>query len=101
MLYIVVKFQVPTSNTFWDMNYFSLFSVKSRQTDRWTDRRKVMHMSPPCNVHRWAQKMTQQKQSHTHTHIHTHLDVYYTNHFGMIQTKSDNPTGDPTAGSNA
>ncbi len=27
-----------------------------RQTDRQTDRRKATHMSPPCNLHRWAQK---------------------------------------------
>ncbi len=26
--------------------------------DRLTDRRKVIHMSPPCNLHRWAQKWT-------------------------------------------
>ncbi len=27
------------------------------QTDRRTDRREVTHMSPPCNGHRWAQKI--------------------------------------------
>ncbi len=27
------------------------------QTDRQTDRQKTAHMSPPCNVHRWAQKV--------------------------------------------
>ncbi len=27
-----------------------------RQTDGQTDRQKAMHMSPPCNMHRWAQK---------------------------------------------
>ncbi len=30
---------------FGPMNYFL---VTDRQTDRWTDRRKVMHKSPPC-----------------------------------------------------
>ncbi len=29
---------------------------KVRTTDRQTDRQKVTHMSPPCNLHRWAQK---------------------------------------------
>ncbi len=24
--------------------------------DRWTDRQKAMPMSPPCTLHRWAQK---------------------------------------------
>ena len=41
MFYIVVKFQTPRFNTFWDMNFFLV-------TDGQTDRRKVMHMSPPC-----------------------------------------------------
>ena len=31
-------------------------SVTDRQTDRWTDGQKAMHMNPPCNMHRWAQK---------------------------------------------
>ncbi len=32
---------------------FGQVQTTDRQT---TDRRKVMHMSPPCNLHRWAQK---------------------------------------------
>ncbi len=51
----MVKFQVPNYNTFRDMNYFLLSLVKSRQT---TDRRKATHMSPLCNLHKWAQKYT-------------------------------------------
>ncbi len=37
----MVKFQIPNFNTFWDMNYFLLLLVKSRQqmTDRQTDRK--------------------------------------------------------------
>ena len=49
----MVKFQIPNSNTFRDMNYYPV-------TDGWTDRQKdgqkVMHKSPPCNMHRWGQK---------------------------------------------
>ncbi len=30
--------------------------MTDRQTDRRTDGQKAMHMSPPCNMHRWAQK---------------------------------------------
>ena len=38
-LYIVVKFQISSYNTFWDMNFFPVwFLVQSRQTDRQTDR---------------------------------------------------------------
>ncbi len=53
--YIVVKFQVPNLNTSRDMNYFPPFwsSPDYRQTDY---RQKAMHKSPPCNLHRWAQK---------------------------------------------
>ncbi len=39
------------------MNYFPVFLVKSRQTDR----QKAMHMSPPYNLHRWAQLASLQK----------------------------------------
>ena len=39
--------------TFRDMNYFLRFLVQSGQTD---NRQTVMHMSPPCKLHRWAQK---------------------------------------------
>ncbi len=63
LFYNVVQFQIPSYNTFRVMNFFPLpvwFLVKSRRTDRrtdgQTDRRKVMHMSPPCKLHRWAQK---------------------------------------------
>ncbi len=42
------------SNTFQDMNYCPVRT--DRQTDRQTDGQKVMHMSPLCKVHRWAQK---------------------------------------------
>ena len=54
----VWKFHSPSSNTFLEMNYFLVwFVIQSRwQT---TDRQKVMHMSPPCKVHRWAQKWPQ------------------------------------------
>ncbi len=36
------------------MNYYP---VTDGQTARLTDRQKAMHMSPPCNMHRWAQQM--------------------------------------------
>ena len=36
--YIVVKYQVPVSNTFWDMNYYLRLLVQSRQT---TDNRQT------------------------------------------------------------
>ena len=50
----MVKFRVPNFNSSWDMNYFLPFlSSPERQT---IDRQKVMHMSPSCNLHRWAQK---------------------------------------------
>ncbi len=42
-----------SSHTFRYMNYYP---VTDRRTDRRTDRQKAMHMSPPCNMHRWAQK---------------------------------------------
>ena len=49
----VVKFRGPNCNTFWDMNYCPIWIlVRSSQTDG----QKVTHMSPPCKVHRWAQK---------------------------------------------
>ncbi len=32
------------------MNYYPV-------TDRRTDGQKAMHMSQPCNMHRWAQKI--------------------------------------------
>ena len=38
-----------------------VFLVQSGQTDRQTDRQKVMHSSPPCNLHRWAQKCLEGK----------------------------------------
>ena len=40
--------------TYFLVNYF-LVIFGPVQT---TDRQKAMHMSPPCNVHRWAQKST-------------------------------------------
>ncbi len=38
---------------------YELFSPIFGQvrTDGRTDRQKAMHMSPPCNLHRWAQKL--------------------------------------------
>ncbi len=50
VLYIAVRFQVPNSQAL----------LSDGRTERQTDscRQKVMHMSPPCNVHRhdrWAQ----------------------------------------------
>ncbi len=54
--WIKAKFHYTSCNTFRDMNYFLLFLVQSGQTDGQTDRQKVMHRSPPCNLHRWAQK---------------------------------------------
>ncbi len=48
-LYVVVKFRAPSYNGFWDMNFYP---VESWQTDR----QKATHKSPPCNMHRWAQK---------------------------------------------
>ena len=54
----MAKFRFANYNTFQDMSYFLCFLVKSRQTDdRQTDRQNVMHMSPPCKLHRWAQKV--------------------------------------------
>ncbi len=38
------------------MNYYPVIFGQVH-TDRWTDRQKVMHMSPPCKMHRWAQKL--------------------------------------------
>ncbi len=52
----MVKFQTPSCNIFRDMNYCLVLKVTDRRTDGQTDRQKVMHMSPPCNLHRWAQK---------------------------------------------
>ncbi len=38
--------------------YELMSSLKSdRRTDRRTDRQKATHKSPPCNKHRWAQKL--------------------------------------------
>ncbi len=51
----VVKFQTPSYSAFRDMNFFQ--SDFSYSPDRQTDRQKVTHMSPPCNMHRWAQKL--------------------------------------------
>ncbi len=62
----MVKFQVPNSITFRDMNYYP---VTDGQTDRRTDGQKAMHKSPPCNMHRWAQK------SHRRT-IHCKIPVF-------------------------
>ena len=59
LLHIVVKYQTSSYNTFRVMNYFLVwFFVKSRQT---TDRQKVTHISPPCKMHRWAQKPVHRK----------------------------------------
>ncbi len=44
MFYIVAKFWAPTYNTFWDMIFFLVWFLVKWQTDR----RKAMHMSPPC-----------------------------------------------------
>ncbi len=42
-------------NAFWDRNYFLVwFLVLSRLQS--TDRQIAVHMSPPCKLHRWAQK---------------------------------------------
>ena len=41
----VAKFQIHSSNTFRDMNYYP---VTDRRTDGQADGQKVMHMSPPC-----------------------------------------------------
>ncbi len=50
---MVLSFQ----HAFGVMNYCLVwFLVQSRRTDGRTDRQKVMHMSPLCNLHRWAQK---------------------------------------------
>ncbi len=46
-------FQIHSYNIFRDLNYYP---VTDGRTDRRTDRQKAMHMSPPCNMHRWAQK---------------------------------------------
>ncbi len=58
MFYIVVKFQAPGYNTFWDMNFFLVwFLVQSH-----TDRRKVMHMSPPCMCTGGLKKSAQRRK---------------------------------------
>ena len=65
-------FYINTDHDLWpwplvtfDLEPFDLylliwFLVQSIRTDRWTDgrtdRQKVTHMSPPCKMHRWAQK---------------------------------------------
>ena len=49
----MVKFQFPNPNTYADMNYFPPPLFGPVQTD---DRQKVMHKSPLCKLHRWAQK---------------------------------------------
>ena len=51
---LLVKFQTNTYNTFWDMNYYPV-RYELLYSDSQTDRQKVMHMSPPCKMHRWAQ----------------------------------------------
>ncbi len=56
VLYDVLKSQGPSSNTFRDTNYF-LVIFGPVQTTTTYYRQKVMHMSPPCQVHRWAQKL--------------------------------------------
>ncbi len=39
------------------MNFEGVTDIQTDiQTDRQTDRQKVMHKSPPCHWHRWAQK---------------------------------------------
>ena len=48
MVCIVVKFQTPGYNTFRDMIFFSSLIFGQVHTDRQMDRRKAMHMSPPC-----------------------------------------------------
>ncbi len=44
------KFQASNYNTFGDINFLLVKSVQTdrRTTDRQTDRRKAIHMSPPC-----------------------------------------------------
>ncbi len=57
LLYIELKFQPPNYNSFWDMIYFlRLFSTIFGPAHTTDDRQKVMHMSPPCKLHRWAKK---------------------------------------------
>ncbi len=42
---------------FWGMRLNFFYSVPIERTRQTTDnRQKVMHMSPPCKLHRWAQK---------------------------------------------
>ncbi len=46
-------------------------------TDRQTDRRKVMHMSPSCKLHRWAQKSFQRADNPFRYVVRTHLNPFY------------------------
>ncbi len=49
------------------------FPATDRQTDGRTDGQKAMHMSPPCSMHRWAQKL----KLHTFPEIaHRVNDIY-------------------------
>ncbi len=43
------------------MNYYPVNFGKVTEVQ--TDRHKVMHMSPPCKMHRWAQKCSNAKKS--------------------------------------
>ena len=47
-----------------DLFSSELFSSPDGQTDRQTDRQKATHMSPPCNMHRQAQKERKRSKYH-------------------------------------
>ncbi len=50
---------------FQDMDYCPVsFLVQSGQTDGQTDGQKVTHMSPPCKVHSWAQRLQKSVYQH-------------------------------------
>ncbi len=74
MFYIVVKFQTPSYNTFWDMNFFSSLIFGQVQTDG----RKAMHMSPQCirTGGLKNQGQTVQAGEHRQTILHTILLFY-------------------------
>ncbi len=54
MLYIVVKFQAPSSNSFRDMNFFLGQVTPRRQTESDV-------YEPTVLLHKWAQKVSQDR----------------------------------------
>ena len=54
VLYIVMKFQAPSYNTFWDINFFLVWFLVQSHTDRQTQSDAY---EPTVHMQRWAQKM--------------------------------------------